>query len=1201
MKTRVTISLIGLIAVLAAPPLASAQWITTNIAYAKRDLSPMDYYPDDTSSYYQVRGRITSPHFTTNGSEFFIQDTNDNVGIRVDSTLRPALTLYSEIDVIGKISQTAGVRRITPEFSGDITVTDPTPVPVQPVAGTLAFFLADAERYEGTYVVISNVYALTNAMFAYNASASLAVSDSTARITLRVDADMDIDGQLAPTNPFTLYAIFSQFDTSVTPTGGYQMLPRFYADIQQSATPQPPQIYVVNSNRFSVVVNSPLAVTLIAQDRNPEDALTISLGSAPTGADVQLQTQRVWRLSWTPDSSYENTTNFITVQVTDDTFTNSVVLEVTVLSETLGNIKINEIHWDPAANKLGDANHDGTPHTTQDEFVEIVNASTTDVDITGWQLCMGTNLLFTFPPTVLTGRTSAVVFGGGSPTGVFGHSIVYAAPTNWAGLANSPGANSVRLVTDGGAEVSAYNYAAFGTPDMAITRNPDYTGDFVLHTSVNSFVRWTPGTKADGKYFEGTGQTNSPPLLALTLNKSVVVGKSIAVPFQAYDPEGNPITFAISNAPPSASFTDYGNGTALLTYTGLWSDLGTIFTTRVSASDGIAPPASDTFLLTVADPTYAGLIINEVCANPSSVYDSNEDGECNSSADEFIEIVNTTTGAVNLAGCMIYDAQQLRHLFSSVVVPSGGCVVVFGGGSLSNFWASPAQLASSGALGINNSPPETMTLYDPQTNEITRFELNDVSPIGASLTRYPDLADYWTNHYDVTTNTVRGSPGRRVHSQFFYTNVPPVFASVANVAVAESNSVNVRVFARAYDGDSITLTASNLPAGATFTNTPSVGLTTGLLTWASAQPAGVYTSLFFAADKDGVATTSVVITVQGGESPPEPFAASVVINEIRNSSPDMVELLVISNNLNMQGMLIKDYSSSGAGDNGGAYVFATNALWESVRAGTLIVLRNDSNTLDAAVGGSDYNLEVGMKDPLYFVTSTGTFDIATEEIVQIKAAGSPPAGHTGAIHTIATVNVNATNYAAAPIPKLKASAGNCATSNSVIALNSTASLSDFNGTNALGSRPTGSIGTCNTNSNCVFILSLRKQDQDDDGIPDDWETLYFGCATCGVANADDDADGFSNLEEYLADTIPTGPGGAGSFFAIENLTNATARYIQFISSTARVYTLQATATPTDGNSWSNVGTETQGTGGAMTLSDTNAADRQLYRLRVRLP
>lgn len=199
---------------------------------------------------------------------------------------------------------------------------------------------------------------------------------------------------------------------------------------------------------------------------------------------------------------------------------------------------------------------------------------------------------------------------------------------------------------------------------------------------------------------------------------------------------------------------------------------------------------------------------------------------------------------------------------------------------------------------------------------------------------------------------------------------------------------------------------------------------------------------------------------------------SVVINEFRNDAPDAIELVVVTDGLNMQGMILKDYSSSGANDGGGAFTFSSNSLWASVPAGTIIVLQKTNTATDVTVGGADYNLAVGLQNTTYFTAGSNTFDVSTEEIVQIKASGSGQGGSTGAIHSFATAGAGA-QYTSAPTPKLKAGTGNTAFSNSVVANNATAALTDFNGTDATGGNTTGTIGTYNNANNQTYIESLR--------------------------------------------------------------------------------------------------------------------------------
>ncbi len=52
------------------------------------------------------------------------------------------------------------------------------------------------------------------------------------------------------------------------------------------------------------------------------------------------------------------------------------------------------------------------------------------------------------------------------------------------------------------------------------------------------------------------------------------------------------------------------------------------------------------------------------------------------------------------------------------------------------------------------------------------------------------------------------------------------------------------------------------------------------------------------------------------------------------------------------------------------------------------------------------------------------------------------------------------------------------------------------------------------------IYRIDPADTDSDGVPDWWETAYFGNATAATATADTDGDGFTNRDEYLAGSDP---------------------------------------------------------------------------------
>jgi cardiolipin synthase A/B len=176
-------------------------------------------------------------------------------------------------------------------------------------------------------------------------------------------------------------------------------------------------------------------------------------------------------------------------------------------------IVINEIHADPADGLAGDANGDGSRSSTDDEFVELVNVGSGQLDLSGWILSdtvSAVNQRHVFPPgTILWPDCAVVVFGGGNPTGSFGQSIVQTASTGQLGLNN--GGDTILLADSTGTIVVSYTYGSEGGDDQSITRHPDLTGSpLIRHTQAagDPNALFSPGVRVDGTQF------CIPPLLA---------------------------------------------------------------------------------------------------------------------------------------------------------------------------------------------------------------------------------------------------------------------------------------------------------------------------------------------------------------------------------------------------------------------------------------------------------------------------------------------------------------------------------------------------------------------------------------------------------------------------------------------------------------------------------------------------------------
>jgi hypothetical protein len=163
---------------------------------------------------------------------------------------------------------------------------------------------------------------------------------------------------------------------------------------------------------------------------------------------------------------------------------------------------INEVHYDPADGIAGDANNDGTRDPLQDEFIEFFNSGP-QLDLSGYTVSDATSVRHTFPAgTIIPANGVIVLFGGGTPTGGFGGSIVQIASS---GQLNMNNAGDFMTVKDAaGATIVTFDVTPLSdNPNESYTRNPDLTGDFVQHSSVEAAngAIYSPGVKLNGTNF----------------------------------------------------------------------------------------------------------------------------------------------------------------------------------------------------------------------------------------------------------------------------------------------------------------------------------------------------------------------------------------------------------------------------------------------------------------------------------------------------------------------------------------------------------------------------------------------------------------------------------------------------------------------------------------------------------------------------
>lgn len=138
---------------------------------------------------------------------------------------------------------------------------------------------------------------------------------------------------------------------------------------------------------------------------------------------------------------------------------------------------------------------------------------------------------------------------------------------------------------------------------------------------------------------------------------------------------------------------------------------------------------------------------------------------------------------------------------------------------------------------------------------------------------------------------------------------------------------------------------------------------------------------------------------------------------------------------------------------------------------------------------------------------------------------------------------------------------------------------------------TVSIINNDANENPYQFAIRGNADLDNDGLPDGWETLY----QVSDPNADDDGDGVSNYDEFIAGTSPRDATSVPTIKQIAVGQNGCD--ILFDSIVGRVYHVEYRNKPED--SWTLL-EQRNGTGSPITVNDPSATDqvKRFYRLTV---
>ncbi len=158
----------------------------------------------------------------------------------------------------------------------------------------------------------------------------------------------------------------------------------------------------------------------------------------------------------------------------------------------------------------------------------------------------------------------------------------------------------------------------------------------------------------------------------------------------------------------------------------------------------------------------ASVTISEILANPApgATGDVNADGERHGYQDEFVELWNAGTDTARLDGCRLGDDDTpMGRLFefpSGTMLPPDGFLVLFGGGSTTNFPEN--AFVDDGRIGDGlSNAGDTIVFLSPEGVDTLDVISYETAPGGTSLVRRKDAK---LQRHDLLPFTGSTSPGR---------------------------------------------------------------------------------------------------------------------------------------------------------------------------------------------------------------------------------------------------------------------------------------------------------------------------------------------------------------------------------------------------------------------------------------------------------
>ena len=572
--------------------------VVTNIAYLRSLVDPVNFGLTDTNTLFTVEGIVTTWTNLTSatGGLFYLQDDTGGIAVfhnHVAGIVPPA---GARVRVTGPLSQYNGLLELYPDADQaqhevtTLSTGNALPAPRATSPTELAALTATEleANWEGRLLTFTNL-TLPPDVATFPAGKTVTVTDEGGfPFALFVNKYTDIGGQAVPTGPFAVVGALSQFDNSDPRDSGYQILPSRFADIL-TATKAP-------TVRFTNVVENLVRPgdlptnTFTEMGLRPGEKMTIQLAvTDPLGGSVTVQPDQAglpasaqWDFATTSGASVEGTFSFnptaaeagqlygVTLLAWNAGATNTTTWQIYVPTAAEQQVAVTEYLANPstdtAAPQFNPLHRDPPSDnpSQHDEYLEIANLSSTDLDLAGWTIADAVQVRHKFYDSFALGSKNAIIVYGGPLNGMLPNLDVLSIPASEssAGLAlnNTGDTVIVRNALGGIVERVVYS-SAMVSSSGSMTRYPTIDSGFVAQTSVGT-PPVTPGRRYDGKRW--SEPPTIPPTDIGTVSIALNANASVTLSWNAEAGQ----TYSVTTAPAlSGPWTSVATGLTQGTFT----------------------------------------------------------------------------------------------------------------------------------------------------------------------------------------------------------------------------------------------------------------------------------------------------------------------------------------------------------------------------------------------------------------------------------------------------------------------------------------------------------------------------------------------------------------------------------------------------------------------------------------------------------